>query len=328
MSLPCIVALGVLMAPSGVEPVQSSLDRLPKSNRDVGHARLSLAQLRQELDTVCRNFRGRMGYCLKVLKTGETISFRGDERFPTASTIKTAVMMAAVQMIDEGKLKWSDKRAVPPMSGRQASMWAYHFKDGVAPDVDGWVNLMITVSDNTATMVLREWLGPENINERLAKLGLKNTKVLANGMQTESDRRLRGMFGLGVTTPNEMNHLLELIHLRKAASLAGCERMIRILGKQYWDDAIGASVPPHIQVASKSGAINRSRSDTAIVYSSNPYILTIYTDSQKDQRWVPDNEGDRALLKLSRMVWANLHPSQPYGPPEGSDKFAPTGGGG
>jgi len=268
-----------------------------------------------------------MGYCLKVLKTGETISFRGDERFPTASTIKTAVMMAAVQMIDEGKLKWSDKRAVPPMSGRQASMWAYHFRDGVSPDVDGWVNLMITVSDNTATMVLREWLGPENINERLAKLGLRNTKVLSNAMKAEADQRLRGMFGLGVTTPKEMNRLLELIHLQKAASPAACERMIRILGKQYWDDAIGATVPPQIQVASKSGAINRSRSDSAIVYSSNPYILTIYTDSQKDQRWSPDNEGDRALVKLSRTVWNFLHPNEAYVPPAGSEKFSPTGGG-
>lgn len=302
-----------VLAPSAVPSVPSPADLTP---------------LKSKLDLVCRGFNGRMGYCLKILKTGETISFRGDERFPTASTIKTAVMMAAVQMIDEGKLKWSDKRAVPPMSGRQASMWAYHFKDGVAPDVDGWVNLMITVSDNTATMVLREWLGPENINERLAKLGLKNTKVLANGMRSESDQRLRGMFGLGMTTPIEMNRLLELIHLQKAASPAGCERMIRILGKQYWDDAIGAAVPPHIQVASKSGAINRSRSDTAIVYSSNPYILTIYTDSQKDQRWSSENEGDRALAKVGSLVWAFLHPGQPYAPPAGSEKFAPTGGGG
>lgn len=288
----------------------------------------SLLQLKPQLDALCRKFNGRMGYSLKVLKTGQIISHRGDERFPTASTIKTAVMVAAIQMVDEGKLNWSDKRSVPPQSGRQASMWAYHFKDGVTPDLDGWINLMITVSDNTATMVLRDWLGPEKINERLATLGLRNTKVLANGMASEADRRLRGMFGLGMTTPNEMNRLLELIHLSKAASPAGCERMIRILGKQYWDDAIGATVPPQIQVASKSGAINRSRSDTAIVYSSNPYILSIYTDSQKDQRWAPDNEGDRALVAIASLVWSALHPDQPYRPAPGSEKFAPTGGGG
>lgn len=287
----------------------------------------SLAPLKKHLDAICQGFHGRLGYCLKVLKTGETISFRGDERFPTASTIKTGVMVAAVQMVDEGLLKWTDKQPVPPLSGREASMWSYSFRDGISLDVDGWVNLMITVSDNTATIVLRRWLVSEKINERLAKLGLPNTKVLQNGMAAVEDQRLRGMFGLGMTTPIEMNRLLELIHRRQAASPAGCEKMLRILGRQYWDDGIGASVPPEIRVCSKSGAINRSRSDAAIVYSSNSYILTVYTDSQKDQRWTSENEGSQAIVKIAKAVWAHLQPKDPYDMPAGSDKFLPTGGG-
>lgn len=287
----------------------------------------SLEPLKIRLDAICRTFEGRMGYSLKVLKTGQAISFRGDERFPTASTIKTGVMIAAVQMVDEGLLKWTDKQAVPPMEGRQASMWSHSFRDGIKLDVDGWVNLMVTVSDNTATIVLRRWLVSEKVNERLAKLGLKETRVLQDGMAALEDRRRRGMFGLGMTTPKEMNRLLELIHLRKAASPAGCEKMLRILGRQYWDDAIGASVPPHVQVCSKSGAINRSRSDSAIVYSSNPYILTLYTDSQKDQRWSHENAGDRALLQVANLVWSHLHPGEPYTPPPGHERFRPTGGG-
>ncbi len=287
----------------------------------------SLEPLRKDLDGVCRKFRGRMGYCLKVLRTGQTISFRGDERFPTASTIKTGVMAAAIQMVDEGLLNWTDKQPVPPMEGRQESMWSHSFRDGIKLDLDGWVNLMVTVSDNTATIVLRRWLVSERINECLAKLGLKDTRVLQDGMAATDDQRRRAMFGLGMTTPREMNRLLELIHLRQAASPAGCEKMLRILGRQYWDDGIGSTVPPTIQVCSKSGAINRSRSDTAIVYSSNPYILTIYTDSQKDQRWTPENEGSRAIVALGALIWKHLHPKEPYAMPEGSSKFAPTGGG-
>src|SRR5471030_1314547 len=117
-----------------------------------------LLALKPRLDSICQGFHGRIGYCIKLLETGETIDARGDERFPTASTIKVAISLEAIRQIEEGKLKWTDKHTVPPDDGRQYSMWSYFFKDGTTLDVDGWVNLILTVSDNTATMVLREWL--------------------------------------------------------------------------------------------------------------------------------------------------------------------------
>lgn len=292
---------------------------------------IDLQPLKNRLDTVCQRFQGRMGYSLKLLKTGQAISFRGDERFPTASTIKTAIMVEAVNRIDEGSLKWTDQREVPPIAERtenMASMWAYFLKDGVKINVDGWVNLMIGVSDNTATKVLGLWLGHSGINGRMEKLGLPNTKFLGYAPATDATlRRLNSQFGLGMTTPNEMARLLELIATNKAASPAGCDRMLRVLSRQYWDDAISGQVPPTVRVANKTGAISRSRSDSAIVYGPTPYILTIYTDNQKDRRWAPDNEGDLALAKVGQIVWNALNPGMPYRPPQGSERFAPSGGG-
>jgi beta-lactamase class A len=184
------------------------------------------------------------------------------------------------------------------------------------------------VSDNTATIVMREWLDPKSVNASMEALGLRNTKVLWSRFTDEGDKRLRGQFGLGVTTPNEMARLLEMVYRGKAASPAGCDKLLRILRKQYWDDAIASTVPTDVVVASKSGAINRSRSDTAIVFSrTQPYVLTIYTDSQKDQRWTSENEGDQALVEVSKTVWGYLHPTRSFQLPVGSEKFAPTGGG-
>jgi len=290
--------------------------------------RSELADLKVKMDRVCRSFRGRLGYSLKMLGSGEQISLRGNERFPTASTIKTAVMVEAIRQVEEGNLKWSDRREVPAdMTKRQESAWAYVFKDGTSPTLDGWVNLMITVSDNTATMVLREWLTMDAVNRRMTSLGLSNTKVLGTfPPEQTANVRLREMFGLGVTTPNEMARLLELIYRNKAASPAGCDRMIRILSHQYWDDIIGASTPIDVKVASKSGAINRSRSDTAIVYGPKPYVLTLYTDSQKDQRWTEENEGEVALRKLANMVWKTLNPKLRWQTQDGLQKFVHTGG--
>lgn len=285
--------------------------------------------LKGRLDALCQAFHGRMGYCVKDLDSGKFISYRGEERFPTASTIKTAVAVEAVREIDEGKLKWTDTRVVPPMDGRQFSMWSYFFKDGTKLNVDGWVNLMLTVSDNTATMVLREWLKPDNVNARMESLGLANTKVLwDNFPPNEPDKvRLRGQFGLGMTTPIEMNGLIERIYRRKAASPAGCDRILRILSHQYWDDYTGVTSPVDVKVASKSGAIDRSRSEVSLVFTAHPYILTIYTDNQKDQQWTAKNEGDVTIRRMCGMIWNALNPDRPFTPPAGYETFLPSGGG-
>ncbi len=288
---------------------------------------ISLTPLKRRLDAIAQGFQGRLGYSLTRLTDGKRIHFRGDERFPTASTIKTAVMLEAVRQVEDGKLKWSDTREVPSdMAKRQQSMWSYFFKDGIKPTLDGWVNLSITVSDNTATMVLQEWLTTESINARLASLGLRQTRINGRGQMTEIESRYREMFGWGMTTPNEMARLLELIYRGKAAGPGGTERMLRILSHQYWDDWIGGYVPIDVKVACKSGAINRSRSDTAIVMSSRPYVFTIYTDSQKDQRWVDDNAGDVAIKKMASLTWNALHPERPYRQPADLKRFAHTGG--
>ncbi len=288
-----------------------------------------LEKLRYRLDQRAKQFQGRLGYSLKILDTGQMISYRGHERFPSASTIKTAVMVEAIRQVEEGKVKWTDRLPVPTdPSRREASMWSYFLKDGTKLDLDGWVNLMIGVSDNTATIVTRDWMGTMNVNDRMQKLGLANTKILGNAPKDRPDiQRLRRMFGMGMTTPVEMNRLFELIATNRAASEAGCEKMVRILGRQYWDDFIGASVPPRFRVASKSGAINRSRSDVAIVYGPMTYVLSIYSDSQKDQRWTSANAGDVSIRAMASDVWNTLFPQHRYTMPPGSELFAPTGGG-
>lgn len=288
----------------------------------------SLRGIEPELDALASRFEGRLGYFALDLTSGQHIGHREMERFPTASTIKTAVMVEAMNQVDEGKIKWTDKQAVPTdPSRREASMWAYFLKDNTKLDLDGFVNLMITVSDNTATIVTRDWLGGENVNARMAKLGLPNTKILGNLPKDQTElQRLRRMFGMGMTTPQEMVRLFKLIHLRKAASPAACDKMLRILGHQYWDDFIGSSVPPEVKFCSKSGAITRSRSDVAIVYAARPYILAIYTDSQKDRRWTEDNAGNLIIQRMSKLVYARMG-GAPYSLPPGSERFAPTGSG-
>lgn len=288
----------------------------------------ALNGLRHSLDRFCKGFPGEIGYCLKILDTGESIAYNGGFIFPTASTIKTAIMVEAFCRIDEGTLDMQQKVKVPPLEGRELSMWAYFMREGVELDIDGMVNLLITVSDNTATIMCRNFLGTMNINRRMESLGLMNTKILGNAPPEHPEiRELNRKYGMGMTTPCEMNRLLEMIYNHELASDAACERMERILSHQYWDDAIGASVPPRVQVASKSGALDDFRADAAIVYGSTPYVLTVYTHGFADRRWHWDNEGSAAIRWIAAEVWKAIHPDDPYELPRNYDKFLPTGGG-
>src|SRR5207302_10832076 len=96
-------------------------------------------------------------------------------------------------------------------------------------------------------------------------------------------RPLQQQFGLGMTTPNEMRRLLEMIAAYRAGSRASCERMLRLLTHQYWDSGVLSQVPPLVHAASKSGALDDCRSDVAIVDSpSGQSALAIYTREPKD----------------------------------------------
>ena len=117
----------------------------------------SLAQLKTKMDDISRAFHGTLGYSLHHRGQDEgRISFNGDETFPSASTIKTAIMCETMRQIDGGEIKWDQELSVQAsMEDRQEGGFAYYFKEGTKLSICDWVHLMITISDNTATMNLR-----------------------------------------------------------------------------------------------------------------------------------------------------------------------------
>lgn len=288
----------------------------------------TLDQLKARMDRIAKDFHGTLGYSLHFRgKPDQRISLNGDEVFPTASTIKTAVMCETMHQIEQGKIKWDQKIPVQEnMDDRQEGGLTYYFKEGSSLTVCDWVNAMITHSDNTATMNLREFLGQKNVNDWLETHGFKVTRLL-NGKKCDELglRPLQRKWGLGMTTPNEQVKLFEMILDNKAASPASCERMQRILCNQLWDDCIPSQIPPGVQVGSKSGAIDPSRSDVAFVNSpAGQYILAVYTKDIQDRSWGNDNESFKAIRAISALVWRHYNPKHPWQPPKGWEELLPT----
>src|SRR2546427_12895925 len=136
----------------------------------------SLAQT-NSLDTRIRAeitpFKGKVFLFAKNLDTGETYSYNGDERVRTASTIKIAVMVEAFARVAEGKAKWSDELVLTKPARVSSSGILQEFSDGLHLTLRDGVNLMMLVSDNTATNLVLDVLTTDAVNARMESLGIK-----------------------------------------------------------------------------------------------------------------------------------------------------------
>lgn len=279
--------------------------------------------LKSELDSIAKNFHGVLGYSLHHIKKRERLSLLGDEPFPTASTIKLAILCAAMDKNQKGEIGYYDTRVYAEADKQGGAGFIQNYKPGTKLELKELLHLMITISDNTATVMLVKWLGVMNINGWLDSQGLRNTRLLTNLPESETGLlELRKKWGLGVTTPNEMAELMERVGDGRAGTPAVCDEMHRILNHQYFDGGIPSQIPPTVCVASKSGAVDESRSEVALVHSpSGDYVLCIYTKNNIDQRWTRDNEGEAAIRAISRAVYKHYHPKDKWTPPPGIEKF-------
>jgi beta-lactamase class A len=163
------------------------------------------------------------------------------------------------------------------------------------------IMLMLTTSDNTASLWLQNLAGTgSRINELMDSIGLKYTRVNSRTPGREANTNI---YGWGQTTPKEMVSLFEKLYFGKIINDSLSKKMIRLLGRNYWDEEAIAEIPATIFVASKNGAVNASRSETLLVMAKEPFIFSIITKNQKDQSWELNNEGWVLARKLAKLLF-------------------------
>ncbi len=263
-----------------------------------------------------------MGVYAKNLETGEVLAVNADERFPTASLIKVAVMAEVFRQIDAGKIhhdtpvtmKDSDKAGdeTVPLNMLHA---------GTILTVDDLLRLMIAYSDNTATNLLVGLVGTANVDALLDSYGLTKTRLYRPTFRDghadvlpEEEKE----YGLGSTTPREAARLLELIVDGKVVGREAGDAMIGLLANQQDRAMIPRSLPferVEILVANKTGWDEEKnpdatgfkgdvRCDAAYVKSPKArYVIAICTRRVRDKSPGVDNEALRTGAELSRIVY-------------------------
>ncbi len=255
-------------------------------------------------------FKGKVSLFAKNLDTGETYALNADERMRTASTIKIAVMVEAFARVAEGKARWTDPLVLAKEKKVSGSGILKELSDGLQITLRDGVNLMMLVSDNTATNMVLDVLTTDAVNARMESLGFKQIKILrkvfGGGDSTAGKDPDNKRFGLGFATSREMVLLLEKIERGEVVSAAASKEMIDLMKREQGRNGIGRT-QWNVSMATKYGALDRLRSAVGIVYPKNGRIaMAITVDEMPETNWSVENPGFTIMSKLSQILVQGL----------------------
>jgi len=265
------------------------------------------------------SFAGQLGVAAVHLDTGETVAVHADARFPTASLIKTAVMVEVFQQIADGRVRADQVVTLTDDIKVGGSGVLQNMKAPSAHPVSDLLYLMIALSDNTATNMLVGLVGTKAVDDRMVAMGLPQTRLYRptfRGGHPDVFPEEEKEFGLGSSTPRETARLFELIARGRAVSPMASEAMVALLDKQQFHEMIPRLLPGEgVTVAHKTGQDEEKlvdasglrgsiRTDAAIVTTpKGRYVIAVFTRRVKDARWTVDNAAYLAGAEVSRLVF-------------------------
>jgi beta-lactamase class A len=263
------------------------------------------AQIQDEIG----NFTGKVWIYAKNLDTGKDYALRADEQVRTASTIKLPIMTEVFRQIAQGKISWADEFVLKGKQGGSGILG--EFSDGAKIDLRTATNLMIVVSDNTATNLILDKISSDSVNDFMDTLQLKQTRSLrkigGGGDAKAASEPLNKLFGIGVSSPRDMVKLLEMLERGEVVSKESSKEMLDILRRQQYKDGIGRGLLDTVPSASKSGSLDRLRSDVGIIYTRRGRIaMAITVDDMEVVQYVPDNRGLLLIWRLSQILQDGL----------------------
>src|SRR5436190_10788903 len=269
-------------------------------------------KLQEKLQKAISGFNGDIGIYVKNLRTGKTVGINADTVFPTASIVKVPILIGVMDKLNRKELDYDGELIYCDSLLYSDYDILGSFKDTTKILLKKVIMLSLTTSDNTASLWLQSLAGTgARINSILDSLGLKDTRVNSRTPGRENNRTF---YGWGQTTPAEMGRIFEMIYQNRIISAEACERMMRCLGRNYWDeDEAISEIPPYIEVFSKNGCVNAVRSEVLLVNApGNPYIFCIFTKNNKDTSWTHTNEAWTLARNLSSLLWHYFEPKDKW----------------
>ena len=258
-------------------------------------------KLAAQIDEADQDLDGVLGVAILDLTTKQTFLLHADDVFPQASSIKLAVLAELYHQAEQSKQGMPNRAKLTDVYTVQSSDLVpdSDIMGGLTPGTTRVTNrdlatMMVAVSDNSATNVLIDRVGMDNVNALMASLGLSHTRLRRKMMDLKAASEGRE----NISTPGEMMNLLADLYGGKVLSKEMTEDFFRMLST-HKESFIPRGIPDGVRIANKPGELEAVRNDSAIVYAANrPYVICVMTTYLKNER-----VGEETISRISAAAY-------------------------
>lgn len=265
-------------------------------------------KLEETIKDVDRKLDGYVGVAILDLTNGDTVLYHADEVFPTASTIKVALLTELYKQAQDGKLNLNDVYTVRATDDVEDSS----IFNGLTPELTkltlrDLAQMVVAVSDNAATNVLIDKVGMQNVNAMLQNLSLTKTKLQRKMMDVNAAKEGRE----NLATPREFMMLMEAIYRDRVLNKEMSDQLLKLMTTKK-GSPIQRTLGESVKVADKDGQLDAIRCDIGVVYATKrPFVIAVMTAFLKD-----DGDGEEAIGEIAQAAYSyfdRLGRSSTYG---------------
>ena len=222
-----------------------------------------------------------------------TFSHRADERVPSASVIKLAIMLEAMERVKAGTLNLESIHTLVKSEKVGGSGILQNYPDQSQVSYRELLRLMMVESDNTATNIFINLLNRDAINQRMRAIGLTKSQLNRIMMDTLAAKQGRENY----VTSQEMSTLLEKIYRHQVVTPKLCDEMITVLKQVPGNLTMCRLLPKDVAVAHKTGLLAYVRGDVGVVYAKEPFLLSVFVEG------LPTPEAEQIIGELAFICY-------------------------
>lgn len=251
----------------------------------------------QNIENIIQMYPCNIRMVAKNLKTNQlVINYRSNERVVSASLIKVPMLLAALRQVEIGKYKLED--IIPIQNDNKVEFSVISEQDLTSCSLYEILVWMIITSDNTATNVLIDLLGIDNLNSFFKEIGLQKTTVQRKMMDFHSILEGRNNY----TSPSDILLVFEGLYKSSIINEKYSEVALEILRNQRVNDSLKRYIHKPLAVAHKTGELDHINHDAGIFFCEHvDYFIGIFITE------VESNEiAKRIIGKLSRLLYEHI----------------------
>ena len=294
----CLLALLIaLLAPAAFGATNDA--KVPADTPESVRAKQELlwASMEDSIRSVVRDTDAVVGVAILDLTDQRTFYLNADAIYPTASTIKIAVLAELYRQHERGSgAKLGDLYTVNAKDGVGTEGILQAMSAGVARITNrDLALLMVSLSDNSATNVLIDRVGMDNVNAWLAQIGLERTRLRRHMLDVQAAQEGRE----NTSTPRELVSMLRALHEGRVFGKATTEEFFKMLSTQK-SSYIPRRLPADLMIANKPGSLDAVRNDAGIVFvPGRPFAIAVMTTFAADGL-----EAEESIGRIAHAAWS------------------------